>query len=477
MLQTLTKPYRTVDVSVQMPSACFTPRDILNHQYFDKRKLYLYRIAQALSQRADLATDVHFTFFRGDIRKPVLVYTPAAQTAFTVRILPSIAPDTFRTVQLLPTKNNVRPRAWMAQLKAKNRNDENLNSDELPPTPHYNMAILEDMTFARHLELLWGASNMQAGPGSVNAAIILLKIWLTQRDTRDSTDSIDSATVALLVAYLLQQRLVNARMSALQIFQTTMRFLADIDFKNTNMELTSSDDAEASPAADTYRAHFPALLMDSDGVYNILWRVSESALKELQAEAKAAVASLQRPNERTVQQLFLQRLRFWRRYDAFIQIPLTDDVKTAVDACPLGDRPAWHYVAQTAEQVLNRALGNRVHLVRAYSLYSARNASTEEANVTWTLEDKQPQAAAKWVSIGVSVNPEESHRILDKGPMADDEAACAEFREFWGDKSGLRRFKDGTIVEAVVWGASGEDADVIFNRVRSARISTSTPAG
>jgi len=28
---------------------------------------------------------------------------------------------------------------------------------------------------------------------------------------------------------------------------------------------------------------------------------------------------------------------------------------------------------------------------------------------------------------------------------------AAEFREFWGDKSELRRFQDGSISEAVVW--------------------------
>lgn len=40
---------------------------------------------------------------------------------------------------------------------------------------------------------------------------------------------------------------------------------------------------------------------------------------------------------------------------------------------------------------------------------------------------------------------------MDQGPSAEDEAACAEFRAFWGRKSELRRFKDGAIVESVVW--------------------------
>src|SRR3546814_14744968 len=86
MLQTSTKPYRTVDVSVQMPASCFNARDILNHQYFDKRKLYLNKIAEALSRRTDLATDLQFSFFRGDMRKPVLIYTPASQRSEERRV-------------------------------------------------------------------------------------------------------------------------------------------------------------------------------------------------------------------------------------------------------------------------------------------------------------------------------------------------------------------------------------------------------
>ena len=37
------------------------------------------------------------------------------------------------------------------------------------------------------------------------------------------------------------------------------------------------------------------------------------------------------------------------------------------------------------------------------------------------------------------------------GPSADDKVLATAFRQFWGDKSELRRFKDGAIVEAVVW--------------------------
>ncbi|KAL9026996.1 MAG: hypothetical protein Q9196_004421 [Gyalolechia fulgens] len=47
-----------------------------------------------------------------------------------------------------------------------------------------------------------------------------------------------------------------------------------------------------------------------------------------------------------------------------------------------------------------------------------------------------------------------NRRTVDRGPPMEDEEASALFRNFWGDKAELRRFKDGTILESVVWSAS-----------------------
>lgn len=43
------------------------------------------------------------------------------------------------------------------------------------------------------------------------------------------------------------------------------------------------------------------------------------------------------------------------------------------------------------------------------------------------------------------------YRRVDRGPPTTDEVACAKFKSFWGQKSEMRRFKDGSIIEAVVW--------------------------
>ncbi len=56
------------------------------------------------------------------------------------------------------------------------------------------------------------------------------------------------------------------------------------------------------------------------------------------------------------------------------------------------------------------------------------------------------------LGIILSADPSLSLRLVDHGPPASDAAACAQFREFWGEKSEMRRFSDGSIIESVVWG-------------------------
>lgn len=61
------------------------------------------------------------------------------------------------------------------------------------------------------------------------------------------------------------------------------------------------------------------------------------------------------------------------------------------------------------------------------------------------------------------------YRRVDRGPPTTDEEACLKFKSFWGQKSEMRRFKDGSIIEAVVW----TDDDLLAS-ASSASIVTTT---
>lgn len=55
------------------------------------------------------------------------------------------------------------------------------------------------------------------------------------------------------------------------------------------------------------------------------------------------------------------------------------------------------------------------------------------------------------LQVGVLFNPSNATRVIDIGPPSSDDVGCEAFRQLWGEKAELRRFKDGSISESVVW--------------------------
>jgi U3 small nucleolar RNA-associated protein 22 len=53
-------------------------------------------------------------------------------------------------------------------------------------------------------------------------------------------------------------------------------------------------------------------------------------------------------------------------------------------------------------------------------------------------------------NVGIILNPDLAVNIVDKGPQSNEPEA-EDFRKFWGKKSEIRRFKDGSITESVLW--------------------------
>lgn len=78
----------------------------------------------------------------------------------------------------------------------------------------------------------------------------------------------------------------------------------------------------------------------------------------------------------------------------------------------------------------------------------------EVPSQSWSVDSKAP-VIGRCLQLGLILDPEHAYEVLDKGPASNEDAnGAAEFRKFWGDKSELRRFQDGSITEAVVWGAA-----------------------
>lgn len=70
------------------------------------------------------------------------------------------------------------------------------------------------------------------------------------------------------------------------------------------------------------------------------------------------------------------------------------------------------------------------------------------------------------VTIGLKYNSSQATRVLDVGPSTAQTAETEAFRQLWGDKAELRRFKDGSISESIVWDiARPEEASQIPSRI------------
>jgi Nrap protein domain 1 len=71
LLSTTVTQTANIDLTVQMPSECFSKKDFINMRYFCKRAFYLSKIAEGLNDHFEM----HYEALNGDTRRPVLVLT------------------------------------------------------------------------------------------------------------------------------------------------------------------------------------------------------------------------------------------------------------------------------------------------------------------------------------------------------------------------------------------------------------------
>lgn len=474
-LQTDTIPFINIDINLTMPADCMEERDILNHLYFDKRKLYLVAITDALYKNANtLLLDgdnrINYAYFKGDSRKPILSLIPSTKKKVAIRIFVSPSTQSFNVNQLRAGKNNIRPKEWMDRIqdnKNKNQHDS-LDVSTLLPTPFYNLAILEDLSLNVHHQIL--TTIIKACP-AVRDAIVLLKIWLTQRSFRYSVDGIDGHTIGLLVCYLYQMRKVTNQSTAYGIFLVTIKFLVDHDLTGIIMDFSTVDmtPSTANSTVTTISSPAASLTHPIVGIegktvpYNLLWRVSKASLADLRDEARHTYTIINDDHDgKAFHAVFITPKSFYDRHDEFYHVNMNPSLLQQL--VELEDIPHYYNLNELVQKILEKALGDRVMTIRTYIRPSL---GSESITVTSSSHTSLPAVNYR-ISVGLVLNKDKVHQRVDKGPSADENAKVEEFKRFWGPKSELRRFHDGTIVEAVVWGNSnnsGYQAEQILEEI------------
>ncbi|XP_030572283.1 nucleolar protein 6 [Drosophila novamexicana] len=436
---TLLGPKIVVDVALEMPAACFRQDDYRNLIYDQKRALYLATVASKIKQKPAFKADQFaYNYHANNPLKPVLELTPAAKLGkyLLLRVYITAQTEIFKLSRFLPWINNIRPSVF---------GDKWNEAEALPATQHYNANVLFDLTLAENQKLLLstftGRRNFQEG-------LLLLKVWLRQRQLDVGFSGFSAHILAAYIAYLKQQRLLHQSSSSYQIARTVWNQLANSDWTQ-GITLSQHQPYQLSTLAGYYDVCF----MDVTGYYNLCANLPLAVYKAVCAEAKLAVELLNDVKVNCFSHIFMQRSPLYTRMDNILKItnPASVDQLLQLHVQPHVKYDYANYahpqLLKLLTDLLQKGLGQRVHAILPLEVPCS----------PWTVDTKAP-VIGRSLTLGLILDPEHAHEVLDKGPATNEDASgAAEFRKFWGNKSNLRRFQDGSITEAVVW-ATATDA-------------------
>uniref|UniRef100_A0A8C9VAJ2 Nucleolar protein 6 n=1 Tax=Scleropages formosus TaxID=113540 RepID=A0A8C9VAJ2_SCLFO len=434
-LGTCTKPSVSVDLSVIMPPAVLHPKDVLNQRYPRKRALYLAGLAQHLRSSPEIGT-LRYSCLHGNRLRPLLLLTPPGKdsNSLTVKIHVYPPPGFFKPSLFHPKRNNVRT----AQVKS---------GDKFfgPPTPHYNSSLLGDVLPKAHLQFL---SAISAQCSAFGEAVALLKVWLRQRQLDRGAGCFSGFVGSMLVAYLLSSHRVSNSMTAYQLLRNSLHFLGK-HFAGVVLTIEHLQ-CVYPPTLHEFHSTFQVVFVDPSGYLNLCADMTANTYKQVQNEASLSLQFWDDPTVDGFQALLMTPKPLIRTCDHVFQLHGLVKLQASCKKLNLLGELMDHggdYVLTALPFILSLlqlGLGKRIHLL-THSL---------TADPEWSVDSEPPKHKDQTpLSFGLLLNPEHSSSVLERGPPADSPEA-AEFRQLWGPRAELRRFQDGAITEAVLWGGS-----------------------
>ncbi|CAL4904049.1 unnamed protein product [Urochloa decumbens] len=440
------RPDVAADLLVRLPKECFHEKDFLNHRYHAKRCLYLCVIEKNL-RSSRLIHKVSWSTFQDEARKPVLHVYPATEIAdlpgFYVRIIPT-ANSLFNVPKLnLSTRNNVR---------AYTKDGINL------PTPKYNCSILEDMFLEENAEFM---SSIFAEWKALQEALVLVKVWARQRTSIYTHDCLNGYLISAILVFLTmdngEKSTIKRPMTTRQIFRVVMNFLATSKVWAEGLviqplkerTITEEDIANCLKT-------FDVAICDISGHVNLAFRMTKSALLELQDEAACALSCLDKCRDGGFEELFMTKVDLGAKFDSCLRINLKGSSKvTALSYCV--DDESWRILEKDVQSLLQQGLTDRTKMIRVLW----RSTPSE-----WKIIDGFSEFGSSPLLVGIMLSSlEKSFRLVDIGPNPENRNEAIKFRKFWGEKAELRRFKDGNIAESTVWECESWERHTIIKRI------------
>ncbi|EAW09147.1 rRNA-processing protein UTP22 [Aspergillus clavatus NRRL 1] len=424
----------TIDLAVTMPSTLFQEKDYVNYRFFHKRAYYIACIAVGIRDAQDLNFNVKFALQDGDSLRPAIILEPRSSekdgsilTKSRIRIITAVEENLFALSRTLPLKNNIR-----------HGMGENPGSDE--PTPFYNAALRSEATVASYHKHIHSTIRHC---DSFRDACLLGRIWLQQRGFASpfQESGFGGFEWTCLMSLLFEGGGANGKpillksYSSYQLFKATLQFLAGRDLTKPLI----------LPAA--AGIEFPTdgpVLFDGKRGLNILYKMTLWSYAFLRHEATVTLKMLNESRDDNFDKVFIVKANeSMLRFDRVVALPSaeSDNVLRAI-------RNQY-----AIYDVLKKALGDRAKLIHISS-------SPLEP---WSVQAKLSSQRAKGgLSVGLLLNSENASRVVDHGPSAEQKEEAASFRSFWGEKAELRRFKDGSILESLVWSDQPSSKSIVY---------------
>lgn len=214
--QTVINAHPILDVCVEIPAEFFSKGNHLNGIYHRKKALYLSYLALKV-KTWDQVANCKFTFVNGNPFQPVLVLEPAGKYGKHIcfHLRATCEEESFKIERLAPEKSNVKQLSEV-KFSKKQTSTEIIKNTEHSATPYYNSTILGDLNTKFNDTYL---CNTLGNNPHVRDAIVLLKIWLKQREYNVGEGGFNGFILSMFIAYLIQKNLITPSMNSYQIIR------------------------------------------------------------------------------------------------------------------------------------------------------------------------------------------------------------------------------------------------------------------
>eukprot|EP00958_Prasinococcus_capsulatus_P010473 scaffold1025_cov381-Prasinococcus_capsulatus_cf.AAC.9 len=175
--------------------------------------------------------------------------------------------------------------------------------------------------------------------------------------------------------------------------------------------------------------------------------------------------------------LFLKKSSLALQYDACIHVDLRGCLSGSEEGHPLQlhDEHPVVQLGKTACNVLKEGLTDRIRLLQLHvpplcrrSCIRTRQGMSKKRKTLSPYDSSIVLPRLDLHSsflIGVELDAENALRIMDVGPSASEKELSQKFRTLWGERSQLRRFRDGRVTEVVMWDGDANVASPARHRI------------